>query len=440
MVGKLSVIIRDNNFKSLFGNVFFAGLGFLSIFILARTYSKHDFGLWVLYLTGFSLLEMVRSGLTNNALIRFLAASKTDSEKQSFIGACWVSNGTVTITIVAIIYLCTFLFYSKIEHSGFIFFFLYYPLTAIAILPFNNANSILHSSQEFGNMNMLRLWNSLPFTIFLFANWFFLFLPVYYVVWAHIASNALSSVFAMFKGWTGIQYVKKCNKERISQLLGFGKFSLGTLLGSNLLKSSDTILIGIFMNPAAVAFYSIPLKLMEMIEIPIKSLVAVALPKMSKASGEGDVAKVRDIFYEYTGILTWLLIPATLVMVFLAKPLVILFGGREYADSAPLFLIFLCYTIFIPVDRFSGIALDSINKPRLNFYKVMIMAFVNIVGDIVVLALWGNLEWVAVVTILNILAGVYFGYLLLHREINLSMAPILKLSWQKVFERLKTFK
>jgi O-antigen/teichoic acid export membrane protein len=52
---------------------------------------------------------------------------------------------------------------------------------------------------------------------------------------------------------------------------------------TNLLRSADTLIISLSpMGSAAVALYSIPLKLTELQQIPLRSFVATAFPKMSK--------------------------------------------------------------------------------------------------------------------------------------------------------------
>lgn len=53
---------------------------------------------------------------------------------------------------------------------------------------------------------------------------------------------------------------------------------MGTMVGANLLRSSDTFLIGAFLGGEAVAIFNIPLKLFELVEIPLRSFAATALP------------------------------------------------------------------------------------------------------------------------------------------------------------------
>ena len=105
----------------------------------------------------------------------------------------------------------------------------------------------------------------------------------------------------------------------------------------------------------------------------------------------------------------------------MAKPLTLLLGGADYIDSVIIFQIFLIYALLLPLDRFSGVTLDAINKPNLNMIKVFFMATANIIGDIIAISVFDSLEAVALVTIVNVLVGVLVGNWLLKREIGIKI-------------------
>ena len=418
----ITKILKNNNIISLLGNGIFAALGFASIFILARTYSKDIFGEWVLYLAAITFVEMLRLGITRTALVRFLAGAKTDEERQVLIGSSWVINIIITIIIIIIIYAAFFIFNNEIKQSGFWLFFIWYPILSVIILPFNTGMSILQSRSSFNKIIWLRLVSMGTFVTFITVNYFVLKYDIEKVVIAHLLSNILASIVAVLFKFAGIKYIVKASKKTIKTLYDFGKFSLGTLIGSNLLKSSDTFIIGIMMTKADVAIYSIPLKLIEVIEIPLRSFVDVALPKMSKASRDNNNTEVEKVFYKYSGILTILLIPVLAGLFIFAEELVWILGGDEYTiTQAPvtIFRIFLIYGLFLSIDRFTGVTLDSINKPKSNLIKVIFMVSANIIGDILAIHFFDSIEAVAVVTIINVLTGVYVGIIFLKKHINI---------------------
>ena len=430
----LKKLFKSENFLSLLGNGIFAVFGFLSIFILARTFSTDIFGEWVLYITGFAFMEMLRTGLSGTPMVRFLSGATSHEEGKDIIGSGWIIGLVITASIAIILYTVYFLFSSKLSESGFKLFFLWYPILSFIMMPFNYSIYYLQAFRKFGPMIFLRIINMGVFVIFLIINYLFLSVEIWLVVIVHILCNGLASLAGIFFGWSGLKSIIHAKKTLIKKQLNFGKFSVGTLIGANLLKSSDKIILGIMMKSADVAFYFIPLKLIEIIEIPVRSFVAVALPRMSKASQQGDDDEVRRVFYSYSGILSLIIVPILIILFFFAETLVVLLGGQEYAAAAGIFRIFLIYALFLPLDRFSGVTLDSINKPKYNLIKVLFMAIANILGDIAVIYYFNSLEAVALITVFNVLVGIIIGYYFLKREVLISLIKIPVTGWKLILK------
>jgi O-antigen/teichoic acid export membrane protein len=184
------------------------------------------------------------------------------------------------------------------------------------------------------------------------------------------------------------------------------------------------------MGTAAVALYSIPLKLTELQQIPLRSFVATAFPKMSKASMQHKLEEVRSIFYTYSGALTYLFIFGSLITFVFADFFVLLLGGSQYlqvdpalgANAVTIMRILSIYGLILPIDRMTGVGLDSINKPAVNFIKVTIMVLTNIIGDLIAIFVFRSLEAVAVASILFTVIGVWIGYYFLNRELSLEFS------------------
>jgi O-antigen/teichoic acid export membrane protein len=184
---------------------------------------------------------------------------------------------------------------------------------------------------------------------------------------------------------------------------------MGTLVSTNLLKSTDTFMISWYFGPAALAAYNLPYKLIELIEIPLRSLAATYLPQIVKHSS-GDLLRVKDLFYQYTGLLTLLLLPVTLCMFLFAQEMVVLLGGEMYASSTGIFRCFILYSLFLPLDRFLGITLDIISKPHLNLLKVLLMVVINVAGNLAAIYFTSSILFIAVATIVTVASGVSIGW------------------------------
>jgi O-antigen/teichoic acid export membrane protein len=218
-------------------------------------------------------------------------------------------------------------------------------------------------------------------------------------------------------------------------------------MGSNLLRSSDTLIIGFMMSAKDLASYSIPLKLIEVIEILLRSFAASAMPVLSKFKSVEQKAELRSAFYRYTGLLSLLILPIIAASILFADSLVVLLGGEQYAESAYILRILAVYAAFLPLDRFSGITLDIIGKPYLNFLKVILMLIVNVTGDIIAITYFGNIGSIAAVSILTFLTGVIFGNYFLKKYLNHSIKETLKTGFttmkhilQPLLERFKSLR
>lgn len=473
----LKKLLTSNNFLSLANNGLVAVFAFLSFFLLVRALPQETFGEWVLLITTGGFIDMLRFGITRTAVIRFVAGAE-ESEAKALMGANSLINLISTAIVSIILAAIYFYFEERLSGSGFLLFFKWYPLLTLFNLGFNNAQSVLQAKMRFDLMLLLRIVNVLSFMLFLVFNIWKKY-NIDTIIWAYLITNLFSSLLASLFNWDGVRHTFQVTRRSIGTILNFGKYTTGTLIGSNLLKSSDTFIIGLstFMGPAGVAVYSIPLKLTEIIEIPLRSFTGTAFPSMSKAAIEGNLDEAKRIFYQNAGGTTLLMIPLMLLSFIFAEQIVWFLGGDDYVVSANIFRIFCIYGLLLPIDRFIGVGLDSINMPRHNFYKVLFMALFNIVGDLIVVfglsqiilgsswlilisqgfspddayrvahgfSLIKSLELVAVVTILFTLLGIVIGYSYMNRSLKLDKSAIfaegfkvIKVNWNLLLDNLKT--
>ena len=437
----IKTITNNKNVLSLLGNLSVAVFGFLSFFILARSFSLDDMGEWVLFITAGNFLEMMRFGITRTAIIRFLSGAKPE-DRQRFIASNWVIGFYSTVIIAVIVWLSYLPFTNAIANSGFKLFFIWYPLLSFLNLPFNNAISVLSADQEFKKILNIRIFNNGLFVLFLTMNAFWFKYGIYEVLYSYLIVNALTSIICMINHWDGFHLIKKANRETNKIILDFGKYTTGTLVGSNLLKSADTFIIGLspILGKEGVALFCVPLKLIEILEIPLRSFAATAFPNMSKASIQNNISEVKRFFYSYSGSMTYLFIPIAIISFIFAKEFVIILGGDKYMEATNVFRMFCIYGILIPIDRFTGVALDSINKPKQNFYKVIFMALANIIGDLIAVFVIPIifpqinhtliLVFVALATIIMTLIGLLVGFNYLNKEINVTYKEIFTEGWK----------
>ena len=419
---QLTKIWSSNHFQSAFALFASAAIALFSFMLLARGMEKEAFGQWTLYLTLLTFFDMVKSGIVQSALVKF-ASGGNKSEKAVKIASSWLLNiiSVLILSAMSLLVLWTGYFTAK----GIVWFLIFYPIYSIASMPFYYFvwNNQVHL--DFKKVARIRIVNALLFLLFC-AYVFTTNAGLNVLVLLHTAAFLLASILAVVWKGTGITSLKRASKSAIQEYLAFGKFHALAFLGSNLLKSSDVFLINWFLGPVFVAVYSVPLRLLEIVEMPIKSIVNVMFPSLSSHDNKGDKVALKNSVEKYLGVLTLAYLPFMAFLWVMADFLVEFVGGQQYASAGSIFKIFLAFGLFLPFDRITGVALDAIGNSKMNFYKVLVMALVNIIGDVIVLHYFGSLEMVAVVTVINVFAGMVFGYYLVKKHIGISLSSVMQ--------------
>lgn len=421
-------VVRNNDFLSLLGNGSAAALGFISFAILARSLGKDDFGSWVLFITLLTFFDLLRTGLLHTPLIKF-SAGKTEQEQREVFGTGWaiailISGAMSFISLIGLL-----LPPGAIPNKGFGMFISWVWIFSLSTLPFNFSTWLLQAKGRFDKILFIRLMLMGIFILLLIVNIFWQ-KGISFVLYSFLFANMFASLSCLLLGWTDIQSIKFFSRQMFRKLFVFGKFSMGTMVGANLLRSSDTLLIGAFLGSKAVAVYSVPLKLFEIIEIPLRSFIATSLPRMSHFMNSNDTGGLASFFERTSGMTTILLLPFTVISFVFAEPMVVLLGGSEYAEAANILRVFAVYAGFMAIDRYTGVTLDVMNQPVRNFQKIIMMLLVNITGDLLVIHFIGQVWAVAAVSIFTFMTGVVFGIHFLRRKLDFSLKRLFVSGWE----------
>lgn len=416
--------LKNKHFLSLVGNGSMSVLAMVTVGILLRFMPKDDVGYWFFFQSVFVLLDTFRTGFLQVAMIKFYTgAEKTRAD--AVLGSVWFLSLLITSTLIVINVIAVF-FLPMIDNIGITSVIKWFGITFLFTLPSAIASWILQSDQRFDKLLLLRIINQGAFIVMVLAVIIFKELDLGLVLLINATSAALVSLYCIFQGWTRIRTFTKRTKESIMDLFHFGKYSVGTTISTNLLRSSDTFIIMFVLGtagPAAVAMYTIPMRLMEVIEIPLRSFLATGMPSMSEAFNKGNKDEVIAIMQKYAGTLTLALFPVSIVAVLLADVAITLLGGSQYSgsDAVSVYRIFMSFAMFFPIDRFLGVTLDIIHQPRINFYKVLVMLATNVSFDFIGIYLFGNINGVALATLFTFLSGVFFGYYWLKKYLDFTL-------------------
>ncbi|TWR31039.1 oligosaccharide flippase family protein [Mucilaginibacter pallidiroseus] len=406
-------------------------IGMLVLALMGRYLNQADFGRYVFFLQTFLMADIFRTGFLQTSLVKYYSGADAD-RALNIAGSAWYVGFMLSVGL-ALIDLVIYLFVrgsgTELELTVKWFGIIY-----LCTLPSAVAIWILQAQERFDKMFLLQVVNQLGFFILVLALIALHRVNYTSIVISYLINNIITSIICMAAGWSQVHSIKHKSVSAMKELVHFGKFSVGTSIGATLLRSSDVFIIGMLFPVKMLGVYFIPQRLLEIFEIPMRSFVSTALPELSAAKQRNDDKAVAEVMKRYAGLLTVLiLILAVLAFLLVGVGIHILFGDKySGTDANNIFRLFLCYVIIMPIDRFFGITLDIMNKPKLNMAKVFIMLAVNIAADFIGYYFTKSLWGIAIASLFTYYTGLIFGYVQLKKYLNFSMSDILTIGYAQL--------
>lgn len=408
--------LNNRHFFSLAGNVIMSGFSIVIMAVLYRFLpTESAVGNWVFFQTIFALVDMFRTGFLTTATIKFYAGADKDRSAE-VIGSAWALATAITFGLM-VLNVPALLLLKVVKVDGLSFFLKWFGLSYLFSLPTFIANCVLQAENRFDRLLYMRMVNQFSFLIFILVLIFSQHLTLETLVYAYLLSLLITSLFVLVRGWTNLWSWKYKSKKAVLDLYHFGKFSVLGNISSYLLRGSDIFIIGSMLGPEQVARYNVGLKLLEVIEIPLRSFIATAMPAMASAYNRALKSDVIYLMKKYAGLLTFMLIPVCIGSVLFAELAVYIVGGKKYlgTEAANVLRLFMTFSLLFPADRFIALGLDVIHKPNINFLKIVVMLVVNVTTDFAGIALTGNIYGVAIATLFPTIVGIWIGYVALRK-------------------------
>jgi len=431
--------IQNKHFLSLSGNGIMSILGMVTYGLLSHSLSLKEMGIWVFFTTGYLLMETFRSGFLTTAFIKFHAGAEKDRANE-VIGSSWyialiITGGFIALNIPA------FFLENYVNDEGFSMILKWFGITYILSLPFYMATNIVQGDQRFDRLLYIRIINVGSFIVLVFSLILFKEINLRNVLYSYLASCFVTSLFVMLRGWSGITLLKMRSKECILTLYNFGKFSVGTTLSANLFRTSDTLIIKIFLGDAALAIYNLGQKLMEVIEIPLRSFTATGMPALSSAYNQNKNSLVISEMSKYIGMLTIALVPVAILSLIFSDLAISIIGGPQYenTEAANVLRLFMLFALLYPADRFMALTLDVIHKPKINFIKVIVMLIANIVFDLLGVYSFGNVYGIALASLIPTLIAVVVGFKALQSYYRFEFLQIFSTGYRDLILLINTY-
>ncbi len=372
--------------------------GFGTLFALLRALSKEALGVWVLFLTITSFVEVARMGLIQNALVRFLTISDEEECKRITTASAFI-NGILTIFAIAVTVVPAG-FFSRLWQASYLEPMLYLNvLTMLMLGPLYHVNFVQQANLDFKGIFLANFIRR-GILFFYVVTLFFYETPIELLnlVWVQITGALVAFIVSFLWARKYVKFSKVIDWAWVKTLFGFGKYVFGTNINAMLYKSMDKLMIGGMVSNAAVAIYELAIRLANLAEVPSYSIASVLYPHSSKKVKEEGTKAVGKLYEHSAGIILAIVLPFAIIVLGFPRVIIQIVGGEKYLDAVPLLRLTMLYTLFIPFAVQFGTVLDAIGKPKVNFFFTIIGILINFSMNFVFIlkygligAAWGTL-------------------------------------------------
>ena len=359
-----------------------------SFVILLRVLDKESCSVWVLYMTITAFIEVGRTGLLQNGLMTFLNQTP-QSEHAKINKASLFLNISLSVLIVILLLLGSGwvgTFYKSSELTSLLSI---YAMTTFVLSGLYQFNFIQQANMDFKGL----FWSSFVKNGALF----------FYVLYIKLSSNTFSltniafvQLFAAIPATlVAYSFARKyfsltaaLDWAWVKKLLEYGKYTFGTNLSTMAYKSVDKMMLGKLLL-GSLSTYDLSIKINNLAEVPTTTLAAILFPQSARRTSTEGVEGAKYLYEKSVGVLMALIVPVVIFILLFADVIIGIIGSEKYASSAPVLRLTIFYGIFMAFAMQFGTILDSVGKPRLNFYITTLGAVVNLTCNYLFISWFG---------------------------------------------------
>jgi lipopolysaccharide exporter len=345
-----------------------------------RMMTEEENGTWALFITITTVMELTRNGLIRNPMITFIASSTSQSEKYSVITASLIMH-TIVVAIMSLAVLFGAVPMAKFWHAPQLDMLFYiYILRGFALIPCYHFEYIQHSRADFKGVfwgNSVRLAPLGIYTMIVY----FLNKPTTLVELAMVQLiSTIASAFVEYQYVKDVPlFYKKFDRSLVKKMLSFGKYTLGTSISSNVVRSTDSWMIGRMIGLDAVASYNPALRIANLVEVPTLAITNLVFPQVSRKMRERGVEGVQDVYIQSVSLILALMLPMMIPFYVLSDFIIETIFTAKYLDAAPILRITIFFMLILPFNRQFGTVVDALKRPKLNFYLLVMMGILNVI-------------------------------------------------------------
>lgn len=403
--------------------------GAVSYIIMAHSFEPKTFAHWALFIVILSLIESSKNGLLRNPAIKFFSMPQYEKRRNEVESSSFILNLIFSVLVSAMLFILGKPLSGWLQSDALNELI---PGGIVIILVgifFSHFEMILQAKFKFAEIFKANFTRQFIFftgviILRLFPNYFLLG----NILLLQILGISVGTI--MIYVYAGPYQEKhfRFNRGLFIHMMHFGKYTFGTNLFSQAGRSFDQTLTAVLLDPVTsklyVSYYNVVNRINNMMDVPSLAAADVSFPKNVETVKEEGLEKVRYFFERMAGSIIAIMIPLTLVILFLPKLVLLIIGGRDYFPAASILQLALIFGWVRPVSYQFGSVMDAIGKPQLNFKVNFVFFCISLVLHIVFISSIGGLGGAIAIAILYVLMFVTM-MILLKKHIGVSPLGIL---------------
>ena len=162
-------------------------------------------------------------------------------------------------------------------------------------------------------------------------------------------------------------------KEQLAYGIPVGLTAMVYVINVNI----DKYLVGLFFSSSIFAVYYLGSLWAPIFGWITQSAAQIVTPLMSKAHKEGKLSEIKELYRSSVSKLAFIFLPATVLLIFIAEPLIVTLFTETYIDSVPIFMIYL---ILLPTYSLNlGWILMASGQTKFLLKLALFMSVVNVI-------------------------------------------------------------
>jgi len=370
--------VQRQSLISLFWQIVFTAIGFLSTMYFAHTVGAAILGAYFLFLAYNGIFSMVTDGGFGGAAVKRISEGE---ESNAYFSAYFVLR--VAFTIIVVLALLVFRnYFVDLNTSGMFVWLLLALLVSLFEGPIASGVAgtgkmgIRTTCAAIGNISRIILQVLAIYLGYEAAG----------LAGGMVAGTLIAAIIEF--RFLDLRLVR-FKWHHIKSLSIFSFWLFLTSGGVLVFSQADTVLIGYFMENADVGVYRIALQFTMVATFSTYALRNTLWPRVSRWGKSGDIGLVEESLARAISYSLILAVPVFVGGILLGDKLLFFFYGTEFATGYPALMVLLAVQVVNVFQYFFTMYLDALDYPKESFKVTAVGVVSNIVLNMLLIPIMG---------------------------------------------------